>query len=273
MTRRLRIIAFIAAVGCFTLSAGLYHLGFELWPPSPTMADGRTTPFRSADTEACLRGRVLAWFGDRSGDAYWRSCREQLSQYGVLDGLELRFWTVAGSGLVGLVALFGFALSLRIDSPSLKVVRGARLHAGGRGLKTFARACATECRIHGEGLSLVPSIPLGREREARHFLILGSVGGGKTQTMLHLIDEAIARKDGVLVLDTKGDMMGGFPRRETPSWSLPMTGDRWSGTWRPIAASSRMPANLLPVLFHQAPIRCGRRRPRKSLSPASSICR
>jgi Type IV secretion-system coupling protein DNA-binding domain len=31
-------------------------------------------------------------------------------------------------------------------------------------------------------VALVPSIPMGREREARHFLIVGSVGGGKTQT-------------------------------------------------------------------------------------------
>ena len=182
MTRRLRIIAFIAAVGCFAFAAGISHLGFELWPPSATMADGRTTPFRSNEVEACLRWRVLAWFGDRNGDAYWRSCRQQLLQYGALDGLEVRFWTVAGFGLVGLGALLVFALSLRIDSPSLKVIRGARLHAGGRGLKTFARACASESRIHGEGVALVPSIPMGREREARHFLILGSVGGGKTQT-------------------------------------------------------------------------------------------
>jgi hypothetical protein len=121
MTRRLRIIAFTAAVGCFAFAAGISHLGFELWPLSATMADGTTTPFRSAEVEACLRGRVLAWFGDRDGDAYWRSCRKQLLQYGALDGLELRFWTVAGFGLVGLVALFGFALSLRFDSPSLKV--------------------------------------------------------------------------------------------------------------------------------------------------------
>jgi Type IV secretion-system coupling protein DNA-binding domain len=229
MTRRLRIIAFLAAVGCFAFAAGISYLGFELWPPSATLADGTTTPFRSVDIEACLRGRVLAWFGDRNGGAYWRSCRQQLLQYGALDGLELRFWTVAGSGIIGIVALLVFALSLRIDSPSLKVRRGARLHAGSRGLKAFARACASECRIHGEGVALVPSIPLGREREARHFLILGSVGGGKTQTMLHLIDGAIARKDGVLVLDTKGDMMGCLPADGDPLLVAPH--DRRSLVW------------------------------------------
>jgi type IV secretion system coupling TraD/TrwB family protein len=70
---------------------------------------------------------------------------------------------------------------------------------------------------------------MGRDREARHFLILGSVGGGKTQTMLHLIDEAIARKDGVLVLDTKGDMMGGLPAQGDPLLVAPH--DRRSLVW------------------------------------------
>jgi hypothetical protein len=99
---------------------------------------------------------------------------------------SIKLWTGPsfGSGpssvlaLAGLVALFGFALSLRMDSASLKVIRGARLQAGSRGLKAFARACAAECRIHGDGVTLVPSIPIRREHEARHFLILGNVGGG-----------------------------------------------------------------------------------------------
>ena len=229
MTRRLRIISFLAAVGCFGLSAGLYQLGFELRPPSATLADGTATPFRSADVEACVRGRVLAWLGDSYGDTYWRTCRAQLLQYGAMDGLEVRFWSVVGSGLAGLVALFGFALSLRVDSRSLRVIRGTRLQAGVTGLRAFARACAAECRIHGKGVALVPSIPIGRERESRHFLILGSVGGGKTQTMLHLIDAALARGDGLLVLDTKGDMMGGLPADGDPLFVAPH--DRRSLVW------------------------------------------
>jgi hypothetical protein len=229
MTRRLRIVSFIAVLGCFALSGGSYYLGFELWPPSATMADGTKTPFRSVEMEVCLKERAVAWLGDRGADLYWRNCQRQLSQYRALDGLEVRFWTVIGFGLFGFAALIAFALSLRFYSPSSKVVRGARLHAGGRGLRAFAQACAGECRIHGEGIALVPSVPLSREREARHFLILGSVGGGKTQTMLHLIGEAIARRDGVLVLDTKGDMMGGLPALGEPLLVAPH--DKRSLVW------------------------------------------
>jgi hypothetical protein len=216
MTRELRIICFLAAMICFAATAGISYLGFEVWPPIATIADGRSIPFKSTEINACVKARCLAWLGDRSGGAYWQTCRDHLSRYQALAGFELRFWSVVGTGLVGLVALFGFAFSLRLDSVSLKVLRGARLRAGQQGLKAFARAAAAECQIHGKGVALMPAVPLGREREVRHFLIVGSVGGGKTQTMLQLIGEALVRGDGLLVLDTKGDMMAGLPADGDP---------------------------------------------------------
>jgi len=105
MTKRLRIVSFIAVIGGFALAGGSYYLGFELWPPSLTIADGRTMPFRSEQVGACLQKRALAWVGDRGGDVYWRNCQQQLSQYGALAGLELRFWTVFGFCLAGLMAV------------------------------------------------------------------------------------------------------------------------------------------------------------------------
>lgn len=229
MTRRLRIISFLAAMGCFAAAAGVSYLGFKVWPPSATLADGRSALFPPSDVQVCIRARGLAWLGDRSGEAYWRACQDWLSRYQALTGYELRFWTAIGTGLAGLVALFVFAFSLRLDSISLKVLRGAKLQAGRRGLRSFARAAAAECQVHGQGVALVPSVPFGREREARHFLIVGSVGGGKTQTMLHLISEALARGDGLLVLDTKGDLMGGLPADGDPLLIAPH--DRRSLIW------------------------------------------
>jgi hypothetical protein len=226
MTRRLRIISFLSAMGCFALAAGISYLGFEVWPPSATLADGRSVP---ADVEVCVRARGLAWLADRSSDAQWRACIDWLTRYQGLAGFEFRFWSVIGTSLGGLIALLGFAFSLRLDTVSFKVLRGARLQAGKSGLRAFARAAAAECQVHGEGVPLVPSIPLGREREARHFLIVGSVGGGKTQTMLHLINEANVRGDGLLVLDTKGDMMGGLPAGGDPLFVAPH--DRRSLVW------------------------------------------
>jgi len=229
MTRRLRIISFLAAIGCFAAAAGISYLGFEVWPPSATLADGRSVLLPPADIQVCIRARGLAWLIDRSGEAYWRACHDWLSRHQALTGFELRFWSIVGTGLAGLVALLVFACSLRLDSISLKILRGARLQADQQGLRAFARAAAAECQVHGKGVALVPSVPLGREREARHFLIVGSVGGGKTQTMLHLISEALVRGDGLLVLDTKGDMMGGLPADGDPLLVAPH--DRRSLIW------------------------------------------
>jgi len=229
MSRRLKIIAFAVTLAGFAVMAGAYDVGFDRWPPRTMLADGRSVPLYAAGVQACFNARALALLDDATADDNWQACRQRLMAYGALDAFELRCIAVAGSAAIGLLALFGFALCLRADRPSFKVTRGSRLHAGSAGLKAFARACVGECRIHGRGVELVPSIALGRDRETRHFLILGSVGGGKTQTMLHLIIEAIARDDGVLVLDTKGDMMAGLPAQPEPLLVAPH--DRRSLVW------------------------------------------
>jgi hypothetical protein len=67
MTRRLRIISFIAALGCFAFAAGVYRLGFELWPPAPRWPMEGPCPSNQKDVEACLKGRILAWLGTAAG--------------------------------------------------------------------------------------------------------------------------------------------------------------------------------------------------------------
>ena len=161
--------------------------------------------------------------------------------------------------MTGLLALFGFALSVRYDRPSFKVTRGSRLYTGSAGLKAFARACARECRTLGRGVELLPGLAIARDRETRHVLILGSVGGGKTQTMLHLIIPAILRGDGVLVLDTKGDMMAGLPAQPDPLLVALMIGAPSFGMWQPIAALNRTPASWPRASFRPVASRCGRR--------------
>ena len=216
MSRRLKVAALAATFAGFTAMAGAYDLGFERWPPRAVLANGASEPFRPADVQACFKTRVLKLFGHRGAEAYWQACRQQLIAYRALAAFDGRSMIVFGSGLIGLLALFGFAICVRTDRSAFKVIRGARLQAGTAGRKAFARACASECKVHGRGVELLPSVPLSRDRETRHFLILGSVGGGKTQSMLHLIIEAISRDDGVLVLDTKGDMMAGLPGQPAP---------------------------------------------------------
>jgi hypothetical protein len=211
VNRRMKVATLAATFAGLVAMAGAYDLGFERWPPDAMLANGASVPLRPADVQACFKTRVLGLFSDQGAEAYWQRCQQQLAEYGALGAFEARSMIVVGCGLVGLLALFGFAICIRTDRPAFKVIRGARLQAGTAGLKAFARACASECKVHGRGVELLPAVPLSRDRETRHFLILGSVGGGKTQTMLNLIAEAILRRDGVLVLDTKGDMMAGLP--------------------------------------------------------------
>jgi hypothetical protein len=229
MMWRLKVISFAATLTGFAVMAGAYDLGFGRWPPQAILADGRIARFRAVEIEACFKAQIEALFGDRDAGDSWQACRDQLVRYDALGAFDLRSLAVGGGGAIGFLGLLGFALCLRVDRPSFKVTRGSRLHTGNAGFKAFAQACARECRTHGRGLELLPSIALGRDRETRHFLILGSVGGGKTQTMLHLITEAIARNDGVLVLDTKGDMMAGLPADGAPLLVAPH--DRRSLVW------------------------------------------
>jgi Type IV secretion-system coupling protein DNA-binding domain len=227
MSRRLKIIAFATTLVGFAVMAGAYDLGFERWPPQATLTDGQSTALYAPDVQACFKARALALLGDAASNHYWQACRQRLIAYRALEAFEVRSVAVAGGGVIGFLALFGFAFCLRIDRPSFKVTRGSRLHIGTAGLRAFARANKSECRIHGRGVELLPPIAISRDRETRHFLILGSVGGGKTQTMLNLILGAIARDDTVLVLDTKGDMMAGLPGGPT----LIAPHDRRSQMW------------------------------------------
>jgi hypothetical protein len=229
MTRRLKVVAFATFLAGFASMAGAYDLGFDLWPPYATLADGRSVPYPAEDVQACFKARAAALLADRDAGAFWQACRQHLMTYRAFDAFELRSMAVVGSGLIGLVGLLGFAICLRTEQRPVKIVRGARLLAGSAGLKAFARACASECKVHGRGVEVLPPIAISRDRETRHFLILGSVGGGKTQTMLRLIIDAICRRDGVLVLDTKGDMMAGLPAHPEPLLVAPH--DRRSLVW------------------------------------------
>ena len=229
MSRRVKVVALIGMLSGFGLTAAAYELGFDIWPPEATFSDGTSTRFGAEDVQLCFKAGALALLGESKANRYWQTCRRGLVAYGALDAFALRSTVVAAGGAVGLLALFGFALAVRFEKPPFRVIRGSRLRAGKAGEKAFAKACALECRAHGQGIALLPPYEMGRDRETRHFLILGSVGGGKTQTMLHMIIEAISRDDGVLVLDTKGDMMAGLPGMPEPLLVAPH--DKRSLVW------------------------------------------
>ena len=115
------------------------------------------------------------------------------------------------AGAFTLASALGFALVLRFDRPPARVLRGRKLLTGAAALRAFAQTSKEESRLSGTGLEVLPGLTVSRERETRDWLFWGSVGAGKTQTMLHLILAAIERGDDVLVLDVKGDMTAKLP--------------------------------------------------------------
>ena len=110
MNRRLKVAALAAALAGFAAMAGTYDLGFERWPPQAVLADGASVALRPSEVQACFKTRVLRLFGDLGSEAYWQTCRQQLTAYGALGAFDTRSMIVAGSGLFGLMALFGFAM-------------------------------------------------------------------------------------------------------------------------------------------------------------------
>lgn len=121
-----------------------------------------------------------------------------------------RFFVAGGAGVA--VLLF---LLLKLAKP-----RDLHIHVSGRRLLTDTAATSElttqagfECKAHGQGIKLHPAFPfaLSLDRETRHFFVLGSIGGGKTQVILPLMLAAQARNDRMIVHDNKGDFTGKLP--------------------------------------------------------------
>ena len=167
--------------------------------------------FYPSDVRSCMGARAMAAIGDRTSQRHWYQCATTLVQTQALAAFDLRYWSLLLAGAFTLASAFGFALALRSDRPPARVLRGRQLLTGAAARRSFAQTSRIESRRSSQGLELLPGLTVSRERETRHWLIWGSVGAGKTQTMLHLILGAIARGDGVLVLDVKGDMAAKLP--------------------------------------------------------------
>ncbi len=238
MIRSLKIVSFLAAALGFVGTSVGYEAAFKRWPPLAMLNDGGRAYLPPSDVETCFKVRAMILVGDPGSVRFWPVCRRWLAQARALAAFDLRFKLVTGSGALGLAALFLFAFCVRVERPAAKVIRGPRLRAGDDGVSAFAKACNRECRSFGPGIELLPRIAFSRERETRHFLVLGSVGAGKTQTMLRMILQAKARGDGVLVLDTKGDMMATLPSDGEPLLVAPH--DQRSLVWD-IAADCETP--------------------------------
>ncbi|MET3600689.1 type IV secretion system DNA-binding domain-containing protein [Martelella mangrovi] len=130
-------------------------------------------------------------------------------------GLKNWQWLVVGSLIAGItgIAVGGYFTFLQ---PPEKWIKSGRTVAG---MPELLSAAKREKIDKKDGLHWFNGWRLALEREVRHFIIFGSIGGGKTQTMIGLIVSAIARHDKVLVFDIKGDFTEKLPPTIKPDGS------------------------------------------------------
>lgn len=106
-----------------------------------------------------------------------------------------------------------------ITQDALIHIRGRRLLTGKEAASAFGKESRHECKVHGEGLRMHPLFsPLSLDRETRHILVMGSVGGGKTQVIKPLMQAARMRKDKVFIYDNKGDFSAEMPGVIVAPW-------------------------------------------------------
>lgn len=112
-------------------------------------------------------------------------------------------------------SITGIFLLVKLAKPkeSLIHIAGRRLLKETDATSSLATQAKFECKSSGEGIKLHPSFPfkLSLDRETKHFLVAGSIGGGKTQVILPMMIAAQARGDRMVVHDTKGDFTAGLP--------------------------------------------------------------
>jgi Type IV secretory pathway, VirD4 components len=117
------------------------------------------------------------------------------------------------TGLLGLSSLAAFVASWVITRPPAKVrhVAGPRFEEDvKKSLRAAAQQIKGEIRLSGKGLKIHPEITLSLDRETKHFLIVGSTGGGKTTAINPLIEAAQERKDKIIVYDNKQEITEKF---------------------------------------------------------------
>ncbi len=209
--RSMKAAMFLLACLCFLSTYAIYQAGFVHWPPGAHNPDHSFSRHDAVETQLCVKARMLAAFGEKNSTYYWRVCEGELNKYRTLRGFNTRYFSLIGSGAVGVLALFGFAFAVRLERPNGKVIRGRRYLKDAAANTALRHASKSEWKQSGRGLEFPPRNFISLDRETRHWLIWGSVGGGKTQSMLHLMLGAMVRGDKVLILDTKGDMTATLP--------------------------------------------------------------
>lgn len=189
----------------------LYHWqAFERSPPV-FEADGQGYYVQPEDLATCTKFGAYAQLQAPGAGAKFQRCEDWFREIGVWEDVIQRWQVLAGGSALTVILAAGLVLAVWFEPPPPKVVRGPQRLTGRKARSAIRKVSQSEARQTGGGIAFPRGIAMSRDRESRHMLITGAVGSGKTQTIQHLILEAMRFGDKMLVLDTKGDMTERLP--------------------------------------------------------------
>jgi len=189
----------------------LYHgHAFERSPPVYEV-DGQAYYLHPTNLATCTQAAAFATLGAPGASEMHQRCEDWFRRHGVWDEVTQRWRMLAAGVTLTLIMPAGLVLAVRFEPPPPTIVRGPQRFSGRKARDAIRRISRSEARETGDGIAFPPGIAMSRDRESRHMLITGAVGSGKTQTIQHLILEAMQLGDKMLVLDTKGDMTERLP--------------------------------------------------------------
>jgi hypothetical protein len=115
--------------------------------------------------------------------------------------------------------LFGIACG-SLGGWVLGMGKGATEHVEGRQLFSTEdeafKGTEDEIKVSGKGINIHPEVPISRDRETRHIMIMGSIGAGKTQVIRNIFLSIYSRfkksaADRIIIYDNKSDFTEGLP--------------------------------------------------------------
>ncbi len=201
-------LGFGLIVGSLTMAFIFVSLSWALWQiPYPIRIDdylahlvGWLAMEINSHLPAILIGRGQAYY------AYLQQLPQTIRPWMLTSRFHAALLVAAASGV-----LLGYQTAK--GQPAEKHIAGRRLYQGKAGLKVLVLRSKTMVAKFGAGIRLHPSFSwlLSLDQEARHCLVWGSTGGGKTQILIPWIRAAIDRGDKLVIFDNKGDFTSWLP--------------------------------------------------------------
>ena len=108
-----------------------------------------------------------------------------------------------------------FTLTIQ-EQENLRAIhlRGPRLLSGDGAIAAGWAAEADAITRTGRGIYIAPGLPISLRRETRQFMVVGSIGGGKSEFLKFILSQMILRGDRILAHDPKGELLSEWPTND-----------------------------------------------------------